>query len=38
MKPDLEIFDEPRFAEWRPGQGKGGTYITQIIAWLFGWA
>lgn len=38
MKPDLDIFDDVRFAEWRPGNAKGGTYFGQFVAWLFGWA
>lgn len=35
-KPNLNIFDNPRFGEWRPGNGKGGTYLDRLLEWFLG--
>jgi hypothetical protein len=34
LKPDLDIFDDPRFGEWRPGNDKDNRDFWDT---LFGW-
>jgi hypothetical protein len=37
MKPNLDIFDNDRFAEWRPGNGSDNRGLwSTILEWFLG--